>query len=135
MRCFLIIGLFCASIVVFGQQGDDFRSYLPTENVDKKAKFNKKKNQPERQDIRLIIKNYKGKILYGNPCWIEETHKMGFEYVVQTPGIAGSVKPFRRIWENTKTITILILTKSPFWKLVLNSRIKDCRKKTGDLVG
>ncbi len=128
-----VIILFVAAPIL--AQTQDIQAYLPTENVDRKKDGKKGKYRPEKITIRHIVKNDPGGFLHGNPCWIEETRKMGFEYVVQRPGIPGSIKPFKRIWENTKTITILILTKSPFWKTTLQNRVKDCRRKTGDLVG
>ncbi len=140
----LYILLFSCTICLLGKQKCDGQSkkkekdvqeFIPTDNVDSKKEFNKKKNAPKRKEIRLIIKNNTKWILYGNPCMIEETRKMGFEYAVQTKGIPGSLGFFGRTWNNFQTKFVLTFTRSPFWKLILKSRVKDCRIKSGDLVG
>lgn len=126
-----------SSIESFGQskkQGG-IHDYIPSENVDSKKKFKKKRNAPKEKRISLIVKNKTDGVLYGNACMTENTHRMGFEYAIQVPGLPGSVDPFRRIVGNTGVYFRLIFTKGPWWKLVLNSRVKDCRKKSGDWVG
>ena len=60
---------------------------------------------------------------------------MGFEYLVEPARLPGSKtwkgKFLNNLWVKTK----LVVTRSPFWKLILNNRIKKCRKMSGDLVG
>lgn len=135
--CFFIMTLcMLASGKAIGQKKPkDFTEYIPTENINKKKDFNRKKHAPKRKNIRFIIKNNTKGILYGNPCMIEETRRMGFEYAVQTKGIPGSLGFFRRNWNNLITKLQLTFTRTPFWKLILRTRVKDCREKTGDLVG
>ena len=58
---------------------------LPTNNtVRKKLKPKKHKTNPKIYD-QLYKKNTKG-TLYGNPCAINVTHKMGFEFVPLVQG-------------------------------------------------
>lgn len=134
MRFILFCFLSLTLLLSYGQTSD-IKDYLPTENLDKKKDSNRKKNAPDEKRIRYIIKNSGEGILYGNPCMVEATRKMRFEYAVQIPGLPGSLGPVKRNWENLRTWMHLAVFRSPFWKLVLKSRVKNCRKKSGDLVG
>ncbi len=116
-------------------EAQDVTAHFPTENTTNRRVEKKKKNAPKARNIRYITKNKGQGLLYGNPCMVEQTRRMGFEYVIQTPGLPGTLKPWKRYWENFKTSAVLTLTKSPFWKTILNGRVKNCRKKSGDLVG
>jgi hypothetical protein len=134
MRLFLI--LFVAfSFHGLSAQQKGRTPFEATENIRMKQDDNNARNRPKRKKIRVITKNKGEGILYGNPCMVEETMKMGFEYNVQIPGMPGSMLPWRRRYENFKVHLNLIVTKSPFWKLVLNRRVKDCRLRSGDFVG
>lgn len=134
----LILFLFCF-FVFAGTEAQkkekDVKTYMPTENIDGKKNFNKRKYAPKRKNIRLIVRNNPKGILYGNPCMMEETRRMGFEYAVQSKGLPGSMGFFRRNWNNFITKLRLTFTHSPFWRLILQSRVKDCREKTGDIIG
>lgn len=134
---FRIVLVFALTLAIY-QSNAQIRSneeYARTSNIDPKADVNKKKNQTDPRRMRYIVMNEGDGILYGNPCWLEATRKMRFEYVVQREGVPGSMRPNRRRWENTKTFMNLIILRSPFWKVILNNRIKDCRQKSGDMVG
>ncbi len=109
--------------------------YFPSENIDARTDYNKKQNLPKEKNISFIVKNNTANLLYGNPCMIDETHRMGFEYSIQIPGLPGSIRTVPRVWRNTGVWLKLIFTKGPWWKLTLNRRVKDCRKRSGDLVG
>jgi len=78
--------------------------------------------------------NPKG-ILYGNPCAVEATHQMGFEYLVEARGIPGSKSQKGKFINNLWVKTKLVFTRSPFWKMSLNKRFKQCRRMSGDFVG
>lgn len=119
------------SIVSYGQskKKNDLDKHLPTENIDMWKDANQKSNAPKRKKINHLYKKYGYGVLYGNPCAIEATRKMGFEYVMQPRFGNGEV--YNNIWMNVK----LVFTKSPFWKLILNHRINECREKSGDIVG
>ncbi|MCR9254199.1 MAG: hypothetical protein NXI20_27550 [bacterium] len=112
----------------------DIQRYLPTEKIDGKND-NKRKNRPKRKKYKHIVKNKTKNLLYGNPCVLEATHKMGFEYVIQIKGSLGSVNEPRRLWNNFEVNLFLCVTRSPFWRLVLNNKIKKCRIKSGDKTG
>ncbi len=131
----LCILLLLAFTIPSRSQTRDIKEYMPTENLDMKKDSNKKRNLPKEKKIRYIIKNDSKRILYGNPCVLEQTRRMNFEYAIQIEGLPGTLKPARRLWENTKTWMNLIFLRSPFWKTTLNRRVKDCRRKSGDLVG
>jgi hypothetical protein len=110
-------------------------SYIPTENVDPRKESNKRKNRPETSEYSFIYKRHNSGLLLGNACVIQATHKMGFEYVLQPVGYPNGISKFRfgvnNVWVNTK----LVFTRSPFWKVILDNKIKDCRQKSGDFAG
>ncbi len=108
---------------------------LPTENLDFRKDSNKKVNKPKRKNYSVIYVPNADKILYGNRCVLDETRKMGFEYLVEPRNIAGSKnwkgKFLNNLWVKTK----LVVTRTPFWKMILKKKIKNCRSMSGDLVG
>ena len=128
------MGMMLAFWGVKAQQQGDFRDN-PTENIQFRKDDNKRKNEPRRKRISFIIKNDPKGLLYGNPCVNEETERMGFRYTVQNAGHPGTLKPITLFVHNMKVYTKLTVTRSPFWKLILNRRIKDCRERSGDWIG
>lgn len=135
MNRLLFILLLCTSpSIIYAQDWvpEELRNTTTT-NVSK----NKKSKPPKKteKDMIFIIKNNPKKILYGNPCMHTETKNMGFEYVLQKPGLPGTLGTTRRILHNTAAYARLTFTRSPFWKMKLNRRVKDCREKSGDWVG
>lgn len=123
-------------INVYAQTSEELGKHMPTQNLDIKHKKNKQeKYRPERDEYDFIFKKSTNGILYGNPCAIEATRKMGFEYIVQSPGLPGSLLKedvfFNNVWVNIK----LVFRRSPFWKMILNKKFKECKHKTGDIVG
>lgn len=130
------LGILVMGFCAIGQaKTEDIRSKFPTENVTFGKQANKRSNQPKRKNISFIYKDSSEDILYGNPCAVEATRKMGFEYVLQPPGLPGSASRKETELNNFLVNLKLIFTRSPFWKLILNKRIKECRLKTGDIVG
>lgn len=120
----------------FSQQSDGgVGDYMPTENVKRTNKVDKASNRPKRKKISLIYVPNANKILYGNPCATEETHKMGFEYIVEATNVPGSKTRMGKFLHNSLIKTRLCFTRSPFWKLILKKKIKKCREMSGDLVG
>ena len=115
-------------------QQKNVKEFLPTEAVSTRS-ITSRKYAPKKEEYRFIIKNDGEGILYGNPCMQTETLKMGFMYIVQTPGIPGSYSKRALFWNNFKTRLNLTFTKSPFWRSTLKRRVKDCREKSGDFVG
>lgn len=122
------LGLFAMIAVAMAQVTDE----LPTNNT-KRKRVEHRKYEPKRKVYdKLYTKNTKG-TLYGNPCALAETRRMGFEYVPLAQGRGKSKVGL--ILNNTFVHTRLIFTRSPFWKIILNKRLKDCRLKSGDGVG
>ena len=117
------------------EKPDNLKKYLPTDNIDVRSEDNRRANEPKRKRYRQIIVNSTKNILYGNPCALEATHKMGFEYVVQSQGAPGSITGWRLFWNNFKVKARLFVLRSPFWKPILKSKFKKCRIKSGDKVG
>jgi len=56
---------------------------LPTRKTDKRVKENIKKNNPSKSEVSRIYVTDGSKLLYGNPCAIEATQAMGFEYAIE----------------------------------------------------
>ena len=131
---FLAVLIFC-SLNCFGQKEKAVEEELPTENLEMRKDSNKRANKPKRKKYGRIYVPNADKILYGNPCVLEETHKMGFEYLVEPRNISGSKnwkgKFLNNLWVKSK----LVVTRSPFWKMILKKKIKKCRVMSGDLVG
>lgn len=125
-----LVGVECRA-----QESDEIKRDLPTEKVAFKVEDDSKANRPKKKKIRYIIKNGTSGILYGNPCVLQVTRRMGFEYAVQTPLLPGSTIEPRRLWNNFKVKLLLTLKYGPFWKISLNKRLKECGIKSGDRVG
>ena len=132
---YLIVSSLLLFSLVHRVQGQAYDRSSPTENIKMRQDDNTRKNKPKRKRIDVIIKNSPKGLLYGNPCVEEETMRMGFKYTVQNQGLPGTLKPVTLLIHNAKVYCRLALTKSPFWKMVLNRRIKDCRERSGDWIG
>lgn len=111
--------------------GQNIDEDLPTNNtVQKKVDHRKYEPKRKRYDV-LYTRKTKG-TLYGNPCAIDETHRMGFHYVPLTQ--EGKTK-MGYFLNNLLVKTKLCVTRTPFWKVILNKRLDDCRLKSGDGIG
>lgn len=138
MRYTVLVGtMMLASCLAQAQKkkDDDLTSQFPTENTRFGLEANKAKNRPDRKNISYLYVESSKNILYGNPCATEATRKMGFEYVVQPLGIPGSPEADEIEKHNFLVKLKLFFTRGPFWKLVINKRIKECAAKSGDIVG
>lgn len=125
---FIAVFLIASSSLVAQEANED----IPTNNtVWKKSKPKKHKSNPKRYS-QLYRKNTKG-TLYGNPCAIDVTHKMGFEFVPLAQGHGKTT--VGHFINNALVKTKLTFTRTPFWKLILNKRLKDCRLSSGDGIG
>lgn len=135
MKVFFITVFISAGLLLNAQEKQDPRNYMPTENVEMGRDSNKRANKPKRKTYDYIYVPTADKVLYGNPCALQATHKMGFEYLVEPVGIKGSKtwkgKLLNNLWVKSK----LVVLHSPFWKVALKSKFKKCRPKTGDIVG
>lgn len=135
IRAMGVIFFVLVAWTVNAQNHHDLHKYIPTENVDAKKRGNRWKHRPKRKHYEVIYKRSTRGTLYGNPCALEATRKMGFEYVIQTPGIPGAVL-LEDVRVNNFLVNVkLIFTRSPFWKLILNKKLKRCQQKSGDIVG
>lgn len=136
MKLFFLLvfaGLFLGNIDAYAQ--DPIEGDLPTRKVDKKVKENKASNFPEEKKMRYIYVKDGGKVLFGNPCALQVTHNMGFEYGIEHRPEPGFVPWWRRFKTNTGTKTILFFTKGPWWKSTVNKRFKACAMTSGDRRG
>ena len=126
-----LLGVFILGLMMSGS-GQDKNADIPTNNVTHK-RVNHRKHQPKIKNYNKLYKKSTRKTMYGNPCAIDVTHKMGFEYVPLAQG-KGKTKMGLLI-NNTFVKSKLCLTRTPFWKMILNKRLKDCRLKSGDGIG
>ena len=131
---------FCAFISLFIgliSYGQDQGSvaFSPEESVGISPKKLKKQGAKSKRNIEIIFKTKSGKVLYGNPCLREFTRDMGFEYALQSAKMSNRSGVWNMRGNNLMVFAKLVLKKSPFWKLILNKQVKDCRRKMGDFVG
>jgi len=108
---------------------------LPTRKVNKKVRENKKSNFPDEKRMRYIYVKDGGKVLFGNPCALQVTHNMGFEYGIEHRPEPGFRQWWRRFSTNTTTKTILFFTKGPWWRATVSKRFKACAMTSGDRRG
>lgn len=99
----------------------------------RKAKRNAR--PPKRKNVSYIYKTDTKGVYFGNPCVMKATRRMGFEYVLQPPGVPGSPDEETAQLNNILVNLKLLFTRGPFWKMILKKRIKDCRTLSGDFVG
>lgn len=132
----MLILLFSAETQVFGQSGTKPTSKEnPSWALDKQKKNDAIKTFPKRIKTRYIIITETKGVLHGNPCAVQETQKMGFQYLLLRKGQPGYETTWDKVANNLWIKTGLVVRKSPFWKTVLKKRIEDCRINTGDFVG
>jgi len=133
----IIVYLTCIilSFGVFGQKSDNIRDLIPTENLDMKKDANNRANRTKKKRYSVIYRPHAKNILYGNPCAVEATHKMGFEYMVESRNATRSASQLGKFWNNLKVKSKLVVTRTPFWRMILKKKFKKCRPKSGDIVG
>jgi len=135
LRLLLPVFLILLSVCCLAQKEAGVEDDLPTENLDMRKDSNNRSNRPKRRNYGFIYVPNANDILYGNRCALEETRKMGFEYVVEPYGLPGSKTRTGKFLNNLLVKTKLVVTRSPFWKVILRKRINNCRSMSGDLVG
>lgn len=137
LRYVLLFGIATLIVTLSSAQApkEVYKRDFPTENVTMGKEANRNANRPKRKRYDYLYTESSRGILYGNPCALEATRKMGFEYVVQPAGLPGS--PGRKELEKNNFFVKmkLFFTRGPWWKLVLNNRIRKCRERSGDFVG
>lgn len=75
------------------------------------------------------------KVLYGNPCVNDATHKYGYEYI---PAFDSAEEPRNdlQIWAHNFFTSLGITLKHGFrWKRNVKKRIKYCSESSGDFNG
>lgn len=60
---------------------------------------------------------------------------MEFIYAPVVKTQPGYTSEFRRNWHNLWVKAGLMVRRGPWWKLTIKKRIKDCLRKSGDMVG
>lgn len=93
-----------------------------------------KKRAPKGKKTLYITVENPNKVLWGNACVTNYTHKkMGFEYVV-TPKMM--IEDPTGLWlENFWVRTRLTFRNGPFWGIKVKRRIRRCRQSSGDFKG
>ncbi|MFY0650896.1 MAG: hypothetical protein JXQ96_02630 [Cyclobacteriaceae bacterium] len=127
--------LLLVSLSLHAQSQSSIEEFIPTRKVDKKIKEDLKKNRPKRQKLMYIYKRRTNGTLYGNPCALDVTQKMGFEYLAQETSKIDLKSYWGRFFHNLWTKTKLVARRGPWWKLTVNKRIRDCQSLTGDRTG
>lgn len=130
----LLVLLILSSISVAHAQ-DDIKDSFPTNKLRSKTIDNKKKNRPKEYRIAYIYKTTTLKTLYGNPCALDVTRRWGFEYAIEDNYNNSFKKSFKRARRNFGVKAKLFFTKGPWWRIVINKRLKECQRKTGDAIG
>ena len=106
-----------------------------TQATDPNAKPDARKMGPKEKKILYIIKNNPWGTLYGNPCFKEESHKFGFEYLVAPEGLVPNRTGFSRGMHNLGVNIILFFRNGPCWKLRMKKKLRHCKYGYGDYVG
>ena len=130
----IVIGITIIAFPITASAQESIQEEIPTENIDRKKDSNKRKNR-SKVGIREIYKKSSWKTGYGNPCIEEATQKMGFIYAPVVKGQPGYRWEGGRLWHNLWVKLGLIVRRGPWWKIRINKQIKDCRRKSGDIVG
>ena len=132
----VVLGILLILIVVFNSNSQSsIEELLPTRKVDQKVVEDSKKNRPKKTEYMYMYKRRTNHTLYGNPCALSVTHKMGFEYLAQENSKIYLKSYWERFFHNLWTKTKLVTRRGPWWKLTVNKRLKDCQKITGDRTG
>ena len=103
--------------------------------TDAKKEISKKKEAPKEKQLLFVIKNNSKGILYGNKCFMDVQHKLGFEYVIQPKGQPLNRNEIGRNLHNFGIKFVLIFRNGPFYGIKLSKKKKECRTLTGDFVG
>jgi hypothetical protein len=130
-RCVLVSLL---SVAFYGQ-GLAQKEPPRTNMTSKDGYEDIRREEPQKEEIRYLVRSNLKHTLYGNPCAKEVTNKMGFEYVITPRGSRGNRSILHKAVQNFGPTIILTLRNGPFWKLRAKAKIKKCRKKSGDYVG
>ncbi len=129
----ILLYILCAGFMVYAQE--DIEKKFPTKKLREKTIEDRKSHRPKEKSISYIYKTSTRNTLYGNPCALDVTRRWGFEYAIEEKTEVTFKRFYKRLGNNFGVKLRLFLTRGPWWKLVINKRFKDCRKKTGDTTG
>lgn len=73
--------------------------------------------------------------LVGQPCMVEFTRKLGFEYMAYDEYPHEKWGPIGFHFYNITSRIGLIFTAGPLWKSKVNKRLAQCRRASGDFIG
>ena len=100
-----------------------------------KTGFNKRKEAPKQKKLLYIVKNDGREILYGNKCFLDVQHAMGFEFLIQLKDQPLNRNELARNLHNFGIKFVLLFRNGPFWGITLRKRKKKCRRLSADFVG
>ena len=104
---------------------------LPT-NTTAFVRVDHRRYEPKERTFDYVYTRDTKNTLYGNPCAVEVTQGMGFLFV---PLTGDEKTAFGYFLNNLYVKGKLSIIRTPFWRLILNKRLKDCRLSSGDGVG
>jgi len=132
----LVFAVFLLSLIgLKAEAQSSIEENMPTRKVDNSVKEDKKKYHSKREKLMYIYKRRTNGTLYGNPCALAVTHKMGFEYMAEQKSTIDLKSYWSRFIHNGWVKTKLVLRRGPWWKITVNKRLKDCQGSTGDRTG
>lgn len=112
----------------------DVEEDLPSSAINVSDRFDHTKTPNFPKEKIFIIVRKPEKVLYGNPCMEEITHKMGFQYLLIPRTTAEGYSNQGRFWHNLKAHFKLVKKNGFFYKRKLKRAIKFCRQMSGDFV-
>ena len=129
LPCLLIALLWLSP--AYGQS--TVKEEIPTGKVNRKVD-DQSKSPKEKRIAAIYVKDGK-KLLIGNPCAIEATRAMGFEYELWHRPDPRFNSNWQTFWHNTGIKTRLFFTRGPWWKSTINKKFKQCAIQSGDFRG
>ena len=106
-----------------------------TSATDADLEFKKNKEGPKSKKLLFIVRNDSRNILYGNKCFLDVQHSMGFEYIIQPKGQPLNRNEIGRNFHNFGIKFVLLFRNGPFYGIKLKKKKRECRKSTSDFVG
>ena len=131
----IVVGCFALCVPCQAQQ-DRIKpnDELPTNATSTKPAKDPMKQGPKKpRRVRYIIRSTPRGTLSGDRCAQSVTRRLGFEFMVMPKGQPGNKTNFDRLVHNFGVKMYLLRTKGPFWRLAMNSRLKKCRIRSGEL--
>lgn len=114
---------------------DTFKAEIPTGKVERKVNDYTSNQIPKKKEIEYIYVEDAKKMMIGNPCAIEYTRAMGFEYELWHRPDTRFSSFWSRFWHNTWIKSKLCVTRGPWWRAKVKKRFKACAIQSGDFTG